>query len=163
MTPDPTRIIVRPASGPGDMVIVRRLFQAYLKALAIDLSFQDVNKELATLPGPYAEPHGTILLAERLGEPLGVVALKPLACDSDAACEMKRLYLVPAARGLGLADALCERAEQDARLRGYRLIRLDTLARLGPAIALYERRGYRTCAPYNDNPLSDVRYYEKPL
>ncbi len=163
MTADSTSIIVRTASGPGDMATVRRLFQAYLRALAIDLSFQDVNKELDTLPGPYAEPHGTILLAERLGEPLGVVALKPLRCNEDAACEMKRLYLVPASRGLGVADRLCEQVEQNARLRGYRVIRLDTLARLSPAIALYERRGYRICAPYNDNPLDDVRYYEKPL
>lgn len=145
------------------MATVRRLFLAYLKTLAIDLGFQDIDSELQTLPGPYREPHGTILLAERLGAPLGVIALKPLPDLGEAVCEMKRLYLVPAARGSGLAGLLCERFEKEAKNRGYRLIKLDTLARLTAAIALYEGRGYRPCAPYNDNPLPDVRYYEKTL
>ena len=71
----------------------RRLFRQYAEALGFDLSFQNFETELATLPGGYAPPRGRILLAQTEGEPVGCVALRPLG--DPGLCEMKRLYVVP--------------------------------------------------------------------
>ncbi|GAK32685.1 putative N-acetyltransferase.07c [alpha proteobacterium Q-1] len=154
---------IRRAFGPSDMAMARRLFAAYLRELDLDLSFQDIDRELETLPGPYAEPQGTILLAEFETQAVGIVALKALPALGDGVCEMKRLFIGPSRRGLGLSAALCRALEDEARARGYRLMKLDTLARLDAANRLYRKLGYQPCAPYNHNPFDDVRYFEKIL
>lgn len=154
---------IRRAVGVTDMATARQLFSAYLRELGVDLSFQGVEAELADLPGLYREPSGVILLAESDGLPVGVVALKPLSELGDGVCEMKRLYVRPSARETGVAEALCRALEAEASMRGYRMMKLDTLARLKAANALYDRMGFSPCAAYNDNPLEDIRYFEKPL
>jgi len=64
--------------------------------LDIDLCFQGFDRELETLPGEYAPPRGTIIIAFVDGEAAGVVALRPI---DGAVCEMKRLFVEPAHRG----------------------------------------------------------------
>ena len=89
----------------SDLDAVIQLFKAYASTLNIDLSYQDFELELATLPGKYAPPKGALLLARNLDdEPIGCVALRPLKVDG--CCEMKRLFVSPRARGLGLGQAL---------------------------------------------------------
>lgn len=145
----------------SDMPVVAALFRAYLDELGVDLSFQQVAAELAGLPGPYAAPAGCILLAGARDATTGVVALKPLA--TPGVCELKRLYVLPKARGQGVAEHLCLALEEQARRRDYAVMKLDTLARLGPANRLYERLGYEACAPYNENPYPDILYFQKAL
>ncbi|MBK5919877.1 hypothetical protein CCR80_02350 [Rhodothalassium salexigens] len=146
---------------PEHMAIVVRLFRDYQAELGIDLCFQGFAAELAGLPGVYAPPAGALLLAWAGGEAVGVVGLKPL--DPPEVAEMKRLYVVPSARGAGVAEALCLRIEGVAWLAGYRRLKLDTLARLDAANRLYQRLGYRPTAPYSYNPEADIRYFEKAL
>src|SRR5580704_17033301 len=86
-------------AGITDIATVRRLFQAYADSLPFSLEFQNFAAELAGLPAPYAPPAGSLLLARRDGVALGVVALKPLA---KGIAELKRLYVVPEARGAGV-------------------------------------------------------------
>ena len=78
------------------------LFEAYAKSLGIDLTFQDFATELAAMPGKYAPPNGSLLLARSNvdGSPVGCVGLRPLG--TDGCCEMKRLYVDPTGRGLGV-------------------------------------------------------------
>jgi len=151
---------IRPAQGLADMAVVATLFREYQVGLGVSLCFQNFDAELAGLPGAYAEPAGCILLAERGGTALGAVALRPLDRETG---EMKRLYLRDGARGAGLGRRLAAEIMRAARTRGYRRMRLDTLPRLDAAIALYARLGFRAIAPYNDNPLPGVLYFEAEL
>lgn len=109
-------------------------------------------------PSIYAPPKGIFLLAERDGAVLGCVGLRP---DCGAA-EVKRLWIFPQARGLGLSRQLMAAVEQAARNLGYRQLRLDTSRHLAEAIALYRRDGWTEIARYNDNPHADV-FFEKAL
>lgn len=151
---------IRPA-GPADLERVRALFRAYERELQVDLCFQGFAQELAGLPGAYAPPGGALLLAERDGLTVGVVGVRPQA--APGLCEMKRLYLAPGHRGGGTGRHLARAAIDAARAAGYRAMRLDTLAKLGPAIALYRSLGFFDCPAYYDNPLDEVIYMEMSL
>jgi GNAT superfamily N-acetyltransferase len=135
------------AASAADISAVRMLFEAYAASLPIDLAYQAFADELAGLPGKYAPPRGALLLARDEDEtPLGCVALRPLA--EGGCCEMKRLYLRPAARRRGLGRALAEAVIGAARRIGYDEIRLDTLTEMAQARRLYEQLGFKPIAPY---------------
>jgi GNAT superfamily N-acetyltransferase len=153
-------VLIHPAVLDAEIAIVRDLFREYATWLDVDLCFQGFEAELAALPGKYAPPGGSLLLAFIDGEPAGCIALRPM---ESGACEMKRLYVRPAFRGRGLGRALVERLLDDARSIGYRLMRLDTLDKLTEAMALYDSMGFRRVEPYYDNPLPGVVYWERPL
>jgi ribosomal protein S18 acetylase RimI-like enzyme len=154
---------IRSAGSPADVATARALFREYADSLGVDLCFQDLETELATLPGAYHPPHGALLLAARDGEEdaVGCVALRPL--EPPAIAELKRLYVRPKARGLGLGAALTEAALERARAAGYAHIRLDTLPTMTAAQALYRRLGFREIAPYRSNPIPGALYMERDL
>ncbi len=90
-----------PVRSATDLEAAAQLFEAYASSLGIDLAFQNYAGELAVMPGKYAAPAGELLLARDIhGEPLGCVGLRSLPLGG---CEMKRLYVSPGGRGLGLA------------------------------------------------------------
>lgn len=151
---------IRPAAFPADADTVRGLFRAYLDELGLDLGFQGVEAELASLPGRYGAPQGAVLLAWDGTTATGVVAMGPLA---PGIAEMKRLYVAPPARGQGLGHRLAAASIAAARAAGYRAMRLDTLAGMGPALAVYSRAGFRPVVNYNGNPLPDVRHFHLDL
>jgi putative acetyltransferase len=145
---------------PEDMAAVRSLFTEYAGSLGIDLSFQGFDGELEGLPGKYSPPDGTLLIAERDGEPCGCIALRRI----DArACEMKRLYVRPVCRGLGIGRELVSKLLEEARTKGYSSMRLDTLPSMRSAIAMYRSFGFREIAPYIYNPVEGALFMEKIL
>lgn len=148
-------IEIRHAEFPRDLAMVRALFREYAAGLGIDLCFQGFEEELGALPGKYAPPGGRLLLAEEAGETLGCVALRPVDAST---CEMKRLYVRPAARGRQLGRQLAERICAEACKAGYSRICLDTLASMNAALALYASLGFRPVDAYVFNPLPDVLY-----
>jgi putative acetyltransferase len=139
---------------------VRNLFMEYQRELGIDLCFQGFDDELQTLPGKYGPPSGALVLLERDGEIGGCGALYDMG---DATCELKRVYVRPAWRGLGLGKKLTQLLLDRARELGYVRARLDTLARLATAVAMYRGFGFYEIEPYNFNPEADIVYMELEL
>ena len=135
---------------------MQHLFRAYAESLPFSLDFQGFAAELARLPAPYSPPAGCLLIAKRGNVAVGVVGLKALA---DGIAEIKRLYVVPEARGTGLGRALAERALAEARVKGHERVRLDThrLSMAG-AIALYRSLGFVEIAPYGPDLDGEIAF-----
>lgn len=154
-------ILISRAESDVDLAVVASLFRAYAASLDVDLAYQDFEAELAGLPGHYAAPRGLLLLASDInGVPLGCVACRPL--DEDV-CEMKRLFVAPAGRGRGLGRLLVRRLFVDAQALGYREMRLDTLASMTAAQALYRAEGFEPTAPYYDTPVAGTVFLRRSL
>jgi putative acetyltransferase len=161
------RIRVIDADGGEDIAAAKALFLAYAATLDFSLCFQGFDEELAGLPGAYARPQGRLLLAKEGAAVAGVVALRslaPEAGETSEICEMKRLYVDPAFRGRKIGEALVDCVIAEARLAGYRLMRLDTLPdRMAAAVALYRARGFRPIAAYYDRPVPGTVVFELAL
>lgn len=115
----------------------------------IDLGFQGIEAEFRSLPGVYVEPGGCVLLALVEGKPAGCVALRPL---ENKVCEMKRMFVRPQFRGMGLGKALAECIVQEARNRKYTSMRLDTADTMLAAQGLYHSLGFRQVKQYYELP-----------
>ena len=154
--------VIRDADGAGDIAAVRDLFEEYAASIGVDLCFQHFAEELGGLPGDYSPPRGCLLLAMQDERPVGCVALRPL--DGDGAVgEVKRLYVQPRGRGTGLGRRLAQAVIERARSMDYHELKLDTLAGMTQARALYASLGFRECAAYYDNPLPGVAYLSLSL
>jgi len=156
-------VVIRDARVPAEIPVVRTLFADYAASLDVDLSFQDFARELAQLPGDYTAPHGCLLVADDGGHLVGCVGLRALAGGDEAQGEVKRLYLRPVARGRGIGRELALAVITRARAIGYRSLKLDTLASMRSARALYSSLGFLECAPYYRNPLPGTTYMELAL
>lgn len=155
---------------PGDIHAARSLFLEYADSLNFNLCFQGFQEELASLPGRYAPDAGRLLLAKIDSWPVGCVAMRPLDVTGPGAgagepgvCEMKRLYVQPLYRGLGIGRVLAEQVIKAARAQGYRTMRLDTMMTMVEARGLYTALGFVTTAPYNDTPLTNTVYMQLSL
>lgn len=153
---------ILPVSTSDDLETVKTLFRAYVDWLGIDLSYQGFEQELSGMPGKYAPPSGALYLAkEPGGAHLGCVGLRALG--GDGACEMKRLYVLPAGRGRGVGSALIDRVLEAARQAGYREMFLDTLPSMTGAIKLYKSAGFEETAAYYDTPVEETLFFRKVL
>jgi putative acetyltransferase len=142
----------------------RAIFQEYATQLGVDLCFQSFDEELASLPGEYAAPRGTLLLALVDGELAGCCALRPLdSADYANASEMKRLFVRKAFRGFGLGRQLAEAALDAARAAGYNCVLLDTLDDMEAARTLYEELGFAEVPPYYHNPIPGAHYLKADI
>lgn len=155
--------IVQPTS-PEELAAAREIIREYAGSLGVDLAFQQIDAELAGLPGDYGPPRGALLLASVDEAVAGCCALRPLdEADYPNACEMKRLYVRKAFRGFGLGRQLAERTLDAARSMGYDCILLDTLNDMEAARALYDELGFRDIPPYYHNPIAGAHYLKADL
>jgi len=155
-------LVITTANLPADLPALTQLFCAYAASLPIDLGYQNFDAELASLPGKYAPPHGALLIArDASGAALGCVAMRPLA--EPGVCEMKRLYVAPAGRGQGLGKQLTLAIIEAARAAGHREMRLDTLASMQEAQALYRSLGFVEIGAYYDTPVADTVFMSLTL
>ena len=158
--PRVSEVRIFPAGTLEEINHVRLLFREYADSTGACECFEGLANEIAGLPGPYGPPTGQLLFAELAHRAAGCVALRKL---DDAICEMKRLYVPPAFRGRGLGCELAEAIIQEARRIGYRAMRLDTLASMVAAQALYQSLGFRAIPRYNENPGAGVIHLELKL
>lgn len=153
---------VVPARSAQDLECTAQLFAAYAESLGLDLSFQDFDAELKSLPGKYAPPTGEVLLArDNTGTAVGCVAVRPLSPPD--CCEMKRLYILPTRRGLGVGKKLLHEILDIAASLGYSEIKLDTLPSMSQAISLYESVGFAPTKPYYKTPLTGTVFLARRL
>ena len=143
-----------------DLETVVTLFRAYADSLDVDLCFQNFAEELAAMPGKYAPPLGDLWLAKQGSKAIGCAALRPL---QDRICEIKRLYVTPEGRGLGLGKALVGEVLNAASEIGYSEIRLDTLPTMHAAISLYRACGFEIIPAYYDTPVTGTVFMRRRL
>ncbi len=130
-------IQVGDAEGEQGLDHARRLFRSYAAefadSISVALCFQGFEVEVAGLPGRYAPPSGSLLLAMDGDTPAGCVALRDLG---GGTCEMKRLYVAPEFRGRGVGRPLIEEIIRRAKRAAMRMV-LDTVPEMAEAIGLY--------------------------
>jgi ribosomal protein S18 acetylase RimI-like enzyme len=146
-----------------DRAAIVALLCEYEAGLGVSLCFQGFEAELAGLPGDYAPPRGTMLLARKAGDSaalLGMVALRPVGACTDL-CEMKRLYVRAVARGMGLGRRLALALMGEAVRLGYRRMCLDTLPEMREAQTLYRSLGFRRTGNSGSEPV--VLLFEREL
>ena len=150
-----------------DFAAVRELFREYVSVpdweatFATYLAQQGFDDELASLHRVYAPPAARLLLARVDGTPAGCVAFKAL--DPPDVCEMKRLYVRPDFRALGVGRQLVEAVIRHAAAAGYRRMRLDTLPSMRSAQRLYHVVGFREIPAYCENPVAGAVFMEYDL
>ncbi len=164
MPPGPPRIELRRPTTPDDLADAVRVFREYAASLDVDLCFQNFEAELASLPGEYAAPGGQLIVAYVDGKLAGCGALRPLTdADYANACEMKRLFVRPGCRGLGLGRILAKALFDEARRAGYSAMLLDTLDDMEAARELYQSLGFVEIPPYYFNPIPGAHYLKAEL
>jgi GNAT superfamily N-acetyltransferase len=119
----------------------------------------DTSKGNSVSGSEFIRPDGAFLIARLGGNPIGCGAVRML---DAATAEIKRMWVAPSARGLGVAGRMLGRLEEIARDLGAKTVCLDTNRALKEAQSLYRRDGYEDVAPYNDNPFAD-HWYSKRL
>ena len=138
----------------------RALWQEYGDTRKNDPALVDFTEEINNLPGKYAPPAGSIILAYLDEELAGCVAVHQL---EDDICEMKRLYVSARFRGKGIGRSLAMAILEQARLIGYSRMRLDSIPSMQAAQKLYESIGFYEIPDYRNNPNEDTKYYEIKL
>jgi ribosomal protein S18 acetylase RimI-like enzyme len=147
---------------PVDSALARGLLDRYYSELAARFPGGAGAFELANIAAPtteFAPPQGVFLIARLDGRAVGCGAVRTLGAGH---AEIKRMWVDPAARGLGVGRGLLGALEGAAVERGFRSVRLDTAAYLVEALALYLSAGYREVPAYNDNPYA-AHWLEKRL
>jgi ribosomal protein S18 acetylase RimI-like enzyme len=153
---------ITPVRTADDLSSAIRMFRAYAASLEVDLSYQNFKGEIVVMPGRYAPPNGELLLARDFrGAAVGCVGLRPI--DPQGCCEMKRLYVSPEGRGVGLGRRLVEAVVREAERIGYREMRLDTLPSMAEAIALYRKCGFERTEPYYATPVVGTVFMRRRL
>ncbi len=138
------------AADTAELAHVRQFFRNYAAWLGVDLSFQGFADEVANLPGAYGAEDGRLFFAEVDGRAAGCVGVRRF---SEGVCEMKRLYVDPEMRGLGLGRQLALAAIQAAKALGYRRVMLDTLPAMRIAVKLYRELGFTEAPAYYPTPV----------
>jgi len=157
------RVSILHAQSPEEIAAARSLMIEYRDSISTPLCFQNFDAEMAGLPGRYAPPSGRMFLAMFDDDPVGCIALREIPGDKGRTCEMKRLYVQPSYRGLGLGRQLCDVLIDAAKELRYAAMRLDTDSEMAAAQGLYASLGFAPIAKYNDDPIPDTLFFELML
>lgn len=158
------------ASSPSALAHARELMLEYGRFVleqpdAALFCFGTLEKEVANMPASYLEKGGGSLVAYVDHEPTGFVAWRAVpASDAPGAWEMKRLWVRPSGRGLGLGRNLTLAVLERARTASGCAVYLDTApASMAAAVRLYLELGFEPCSAYNGDPVPGLAYLKKNL
>ncbi len=146
---------IRPARFPEDLEAVTAIFQEYIASASVSLEFQNYCAEFSSLPGKYAHPEGRLLLAWREAKVVGCAALRQVDAHT---CELKRVYVRPEGRGVGLGRQLVLCMLDEAKKAGYTRMCLDVLPEFKAATHIYESIGFLPAAPVAFNPVPGAQF-----
>ncbi|KAF2122215.1 putative acetyltransferase [Lophiotrema nucula] len=163
------------AEFPKHRSTVEALYTAYANSLEIDLTFQKFEEELASLPGKYHPDNGGALFIARVigpfvtaddgviqpGKIIGCVAIRAFAPPNI--CELKRLYVMPEARGVGAGEELLKKAIDTAKELEYKEMLLDTLPSMVKARKKYIAAGFEEVEPYYESPIKGTSFMKLDL
>jgi DNA-binding MarR family transcriptional regulator/GNAT superfamily N-acetyltransferase len=152
--------LVEFAIEPPTTAAARLCLESYFAELntRFDTGF-DPARSISATPEDLAEPAGLLLVARLHGEPIGCGALK---LQGDVPFYIKRMWVAPAARGLGVGRRILAELEDHARRRGATVVHLETNKALREAASLYRSAGYVEVEPFNDEPYAH-HWFEKRL
>jgi GNAT superfamily N-acetyltransferase len=146
-------LVIRPARPTDDAAVMREM-TAYLRSLDLALDAADLDHDVAAWQRDYDGTSGVLLVVERPdGTIVGTAAIRLLAPDVG---ELKRMWLRPQCRGVGVGRRLIEACMAEAHRLGCRRLVLDSQRRLAAALALYRAYGFQETSDYNGNPRADV-------
>ena len=151
---------IRIAKTSDDFSIARDLILDYVKWLGIDLSFQNFDSEITNLKAMYFEPVGGLLIATVNSEPAGVAGIRKYHGEE---CELKRMFVRPDFRNLGIGKKLLLASIELAKNLKYKTIKLDTTDFMTDAVKLYQSNGFVEIQPYRHNPMDSAKYFELKL
>jgi putative acetyltransferase len=151
---------IRLAESPGDLAVLRQLWEEYWASFGLPMDFQGFGQELLGLPGVYGAEGGALLLAFDSSEPAGTIALRRLDATSG---EVKRLYLRPKFRGHGLGRRLLGAVIDLATAIPYDCLYADTLPSMMEALSLYQRVGFQRVEAYSNTPTPGAIYLKLKL
>ena len=152
--------VIEAVTNERSLEAARALIRAHFVAHAEAHGPSQIATVIERLPAPYLPPEGGLWVAWFDGEAAGCVALQPIA---PRVGEVKRMYVRPASRRKGIARALAVHVIEQARLRGYELLRLGTLASMEPAQSLYTSLGFTPIPAYRSVEFGTTLFYELDL
>ena len=156
----PPAITIRLATYPSDTAALTALIREYMDWLNVDFCAQKLDRELAEFETLFSPPSGLFLLAHVDGALAGCAGLLR---HSATTAELKRVYVRPAHRGLGLGEALVRQLMALAPTLGADHLILDAVPPTTHAQALYRRLGFTETPPYYANPVPGTRFFELHL
>lgn len=148
-------VTIGQARFPEDLDAVLAIWREYFVSSSVSLDYQNNDEEFAQLPGKYAAPGGCVLLGLVDRRVQGCIAMRQV---DPAICEMKKLYVRPAARGRGIARMLIAHLMAEARDIGYLEMRLDVLAEFTAAQSLYASFGFGPAQAVSYNPIPGTKF-----
>ena len=140
--------LIRPIE-PRDDAAMAAIIRAVMPEFGADgPGFAIHDAEVDAMCAAYAQPRCSYFVVERDGVVVGGGGVAPLAGGEADVCELRKMYFLPQARGIGAGTAMMQRCLDAARAHGFRRCYLETLTGMDAAQALYQRSGFvPICAP----------------
>ena len=135
--------LLRPIEARDDAAMARIIRTVMPEFGATGSGFAINDPEVDWMSRAYAEPRSAYFIVEHNGEAIGGGGVAPLAGGDDGTCELRKMYFLPQARGMGAGAAMMALCLQTARGFGFRQCYLETLHGMDAAMRLYERSGFQ--------------------
>ena len=161
----PSPFLIRPIE-PRDDAAVAAIIRAVMPEFGADgPGFAIHDPEVDGMSAAYAQPRSAYFVIERDGVVVGGGGVAPLAGGEPEVCELRKMYFLPQARGIGAGQAMMQRCLDTARGLGFRRCYIETLTGMDAAQALYRRHGFAPlCAPMGGTGHHGCdRYYLRDL